>query len=314
MIAAMAALMVLVGCEEPVGPDSFAVSDVGPVHMKKERPWYHKQTSYAKGLTDEQVQQEVAKIMCNFTMAEERWEECLTYQDYLLKGTERPARMPEVDFMAKIRNQVENYFVSGNLQGPPVFLREVKVPGLRYSGRVKRWDKLTRKEMLLLKRYYLFHVLPEDELKYWENDLLLTAFSALIHNWWTHNRELTTSRPEQLFTDVFDMRYLLNPRKGLKGDEWNLWVQRWLYEYTSPITNRIFEPWHKEFSAGNGYFQLVTDSQVVDHLWEYLSEHDQTAYPRADTYFMYYRVYGERKVIAEGFYAGYVGTEPVKED
>lgn len=312
MIAALTVLILASGCEKPVGPEQINVVDVGPVHMKKERPWYQQRTFYAKDLTDEQVQQKVAEIMRAFTMPEERWDECMTYQDFLVKTTERKPTVPEADYMAKIRKAVASYYLHTSPQGPPVFLHDLKIPGLRPSGRVKPWYKLTRKERLLLKRYYPFRVLPHEEPEYWQSDLLLTTFSALIRNWWTHRNQLTISRPDELFTDYFDMRYMLDPRKRLKGQEWNHWVESWLYEYTSPITNKIFEPWHKQFSAGNGYFQLLLDSKVVDHLWEYLSEESQTSFPRDDTYFMYYRVYGERSVIAEGFYAGYVGLEPIK--
>jgi len=308
--AALAVLILLDGCKEKTGPESIKVIDVGPVQTKKKRPWYHKGTFYAKGLTDAQVQEKVSEIMRGFTMPEERWNECLTYQDFLVKKTKRPRTVPEADYMAKIRKRVAVFY--HKLQGPPTYLKDVRIPGLRYAGRVKDWDKLSRKERLLLQRYYPFKVLPEDELEYWQSDLLLTVFSALMRNWWSRRNQFTTSRAEQLFTDYFDMRYMLDPRNRLKGDEWDLWVQRWLYEYTSPVTGKIFEPWHKTFSAGNGYFRLVTDKGAVDQLWEYLSEADQTNFPRRDTYFMYYRVYGERKVIAEGFYAGYVGAKPVE--
>ena len=89
------------------------------------------------------------------------------------------------------------------------------------------------------------------------------------------------------------------------------WVQQWMYDFTSPVTNEVIETWHQDFSAGNGYFVLLPDSGTVDKLWAHLDTRTQATFPRSDTYFMYYRIYGEDQVIAEGFYAGYVGSEPI---
>ena len=49
----------------------------------------------------------------------------------------------------------------------------------------------------------------------------------------------------------------------------------------------------------------------MDQLWLQLPEKTQTKFPRQDTYFMYYRIYGETQVVAEGFYAAYVGADPI---
>lgn len=128
-----------------------------------------------------------------------------------------------------------------------------------------------------------------------------------MRKYWQDNSKTELSRPEEIFIDMVDMRMMLDPMKRLKGTDWEDWISLWLYEYYSPITGKPFEPWHKEFSPGNGYFVLLTNPETTNFLWQKLDPQDQANYLREYVYFMYYRTYGETSTIAEGIYAGYVG-------
>jgi|GEM_PF-1946660 len=297
-------------CSEKERLSYLPVVDVGPVHVKKERPWYHDKPVYSKSLTDEEAKSAVTKIMQSFEMPPEFWDECLTAEEFIPMVTERKTWWTEEEYEEELRNAIMGIYT--RTQGPPTYISKARIPGVKYCGRCKPYETLTDKEKLLLKRYYPFNVLPEDDLQYWESDTMLTVFAALMRNYWKNHSKTVLERADQLFVDYYDMRYLLDPRRRMKGSEWESWIHRWMCEYTSPITCRTFEPWHEEFSPGNGYFRLVTEDAVVDQLWLQLQEKKQTKFPRQDTYFMYYRIYGETQVIAEGFYAAYVGADPIE--
>jgi hypothetical protein len=309
MILAAVALPAI-SCSKPTGPQEIGVADVGPVFAKRQRPSYQKQALYARSMTDEQCRAAVAAIMSEFKMPDEMWDKCMTYEVYARKVAESELRPGMQLDEERLEENINAHYT--RIQGPPQYLSSLRLPDLKFVGRVKPRAKLTSKEKLYITKLYPFKVLPENDLELWRGDLLQTVFSALMRNWWNDRSKTMLVRKDQLFIDYFDMRYLLNPMKRMNSSEWQAWVERWLYEYTSPITNEVIETWHEEFSPGNGYFVLIPESGSVDKLWAHLTEETQATFPRSDTYFMYYRLYGEKAVIAEGFYAGYTGNTPIE--
>jgi len=307
-----AAALMWTSCQGNPRPSSIELLDVGPVFVEKRRPFYHQSPLYAKWLTDAQAEAATDEIVRTFEMPAEGWNDCITWEEYVQKTMERPPNCTDEQYEAAIREAVVNFYTK--MQGPPAYLSSVHIPGLRFAKTTVPPQALTRKEQLLLKRFYPFKVLTGDQLQYWESDILVTVFSAIMRKHWKNHSQNTISSVDDLFIDTYDMRYMLDPKRRLKGAEWDRWLQMWMYEYMSPITNRAFEPWHEEFSPGNGYFCLVTEDLVKDELWSHLPETTQTKFPRDTTYFMYYRVYGEKRVIAEGFFAAYIGNEPIERE
>ncbi len=304
-----ALLLLALSCSQPTGPQEIEVVDVGPVFAKRQRPSYHKQPLYARGMTDEQCRAAVAAIMNEFRMPDEMWDRCMTYEEYAREVAEAELLPTAQLDEEKLERNINAHYA--RIQGPPQYLSSLRLPDIKFVGRVKPRSRLTTREKLLITKLYPFKVLPGDKLELWKGDLLQTVFSALVRNWWSNPSQRVLERKDQLFIDYFDMRYLLDPKRKMTGEEWQTWVQQWMYDFTSPVTNEVIETWHQDFSAGNGYFVLLPDSGTVDKLWAHLDARTQATFPRSDTYFMYYRIYGEDQVIAEGFYAGYVGSEPI---
>ncbi len=287
------------------------IVEVGPVHLAKQRVWYQRKSPYAQWLNDSSVLAEVAKIMNSFTISKERWAKCYTQQEYVEKFSEKPRNLSDEEWSKKVKKEMATFYEVR--QRPPNFMKQVRLPrGVRHARGIKPYHRLTFEEQLLIQRYYPFKLHLKDKLELWSSDLLGTVFSALMRKYWRDNSQKELSKPEEIFVDLVDMRMMLDPMKRLRGEAWEDWLTLWLYEYYSPITGKPFETWHKEFSPGNGYFVLLTDQTVSDVLWRNVEETDQANFLREHVYFMYYRIYGERKVIAEGIYAGYVGP-PVGE-
>jgi hypothetical protein len=85
--------------------------------------------------------------------------------------------------------------------------------------------------------------------------------------------------------------------------------------WLSPITRRTFEPWHKEWSRGNGYLRRIDDEATVKKLRGLYLDYARTHYndifgimPDANDIpkyrFFYIRLYGDKpgSIIAEGIW------------
>jgi len=92
-----------------------------------------------------------------------------------------------------------------------------------------------------------------------------------------------------------------------------------LMRFASPITGRLFEPWHEELSPGNGFITQVTDEGDVELLKGLLAADPRRDEPESRTIkygdveiqivldvesakFYYFRLHGEDAIIGEGIY------------
>jgi len=117
---------------------------------------------------------------------------------------------------------------------------------------------------------------------------------------------------------------MVEAKRAFSKDEADRWLARnLLVKVASPVTGRVFEPDHPEFSAGNGYIREITDPQEIARLQQAVKNAGITVI--ADNYipaedghdwstlerviWLYFRIYGESEIIAEGVYihdpAGY---------
>jgi len=100
-------------------------------------------------------------------------------------------------------------------------------------------------------------------------------------------------------------------REKLKDAEYEKWFRENVsVYYTNWITGGLFEPWHEEFSPGNGLIREVTGETERAELYELARAHEKETVeeytvgflkenPDAIAYFAY-RLYGDEEIIWEG--------------
>ena len=100
-------------------------------------------------------------------------------------------------------------------------------------------------------------------------------------------------------------------REKLKDAEYEKWFRENVsVYYTNWVTGGLFEPWHEEFSPGNGLIREITDETERTELYELAKKQEREngkeytvgfleENPDAIAYFAY-RLYGDKEIIWEG--------------
>jgi len=196
------------------------------------------------------------------------------------------------------------------------------VLGQPLTNEIKPFGKLTRNEQLLLYSDWLGTGYL-DEPAYQQ---LIARMNAADVARISNSDELT-----HLWL-IQDSRNLLAIYKSVNGENSELRLrlaENWLPRFASPVTRKLFEPWHKEWAAGQGYIEEISDhtersrlieaitsqqmSDKLDSLKALQHTPDQvisqvtgepTVPPGAFDFakFFYFRIYGENPgdIIAEG--------------
>ncbi|OGK11192.1 MAG: hypothetical protein A2Y63_02555 [Candidatus Riflebacteria bacterium RBG_13_59_9] len=204
----------------------------------------------------------------------------------------------------------------GNYPDLHAEMREIM--GQPLTDEVKPYAELTRAEKLLLYSDWTGTGILDDpahqQISARMNIADLTfvsEYSALSGLWHEQDRQQLLAIYEASHDDGAALRRLL--------------AEDWLPRFASPVTARFFEPWHQEWSAGQGYLCEVNDASERARLVEAIVARQVQALPPptpsqillgdepaksadvpADAFdfakFFYFRLYGEEPgvIIAEG--------------
>ena len=111
---------------------------------------------------------------------------------------------------------------------------------------------------------------------------------------------------------------MVEAKRAFSKTEADRWLAKnFLAQVASPVTGRVFEPDHREFSRGNGYIQkiadkaqiwtiqqAVRDANILEGFKEHVEAPPDYDWPGLeDVNWFYIRIYGESEVIAEGVWA-----------
>ena len=111
---------------------------------------------------------------------------------------------------------------------------------------------------------------------------------------------------------------MIEAKRAFSKAEADRWLAKnFLAQVASPITGRVFEPNHREFSRGNGYIQKITDRDQLQAIQKAVRDanllqgfEERVQAPPGydwpgleDVNWFYIRIYGETEVIAEGVWA-----------
>jgi hypothetical protein len=189
------------------------------------------------------------------------------------------------------------------------------IGGLPLNSRVKPFSELTPSEKALLApsfacQAYLGGESSAHETDYWTLGSFLCEVAALYPN-----RQVTAADLVKSWVGPNAYVASRDAAKAFTKEEAARWLAKnFLVQVASPVTGKLFEPNHREFSRGNGYVVEITDKaliaklkaavissgQLID-LWDYApasKDHDWSRLDRCR--WCYFRLYGEDLVIAEG--------------
>ena len=165
----------------------------------------------------------------------------------------------------------------------------------KFIGDIKPLEELTEKELLLLGRVGpvdkdISESVPEGN----SNPMFvyLGDFSYKLAD-----QYLVTGQPTYN-GDAFQVFYGDPMAKEFVVKEYRRNPKFWLFKLSqclSPITGKPIVLNAEEFSPGNAYFRVVTEKEYLRILRKRFGE-----MPEPNCYYVYYRVYGEKEVIAEG--------------
>jgi len=113
-------------------------------------------------MTDEQCRAAVAAIMNEFRMPDEMWDRCMTYEEYAREVAEAELLPTAQLDEEKLERNINAHYA--RIQGPPQYLSSLRLPDIKFVGRVKPRSRLTTREKLLITKLYPFKVLPRDKL------------------------------------------------------------------------------------------------------------------------------------------------------
>ena len=170
-----------------------------------------------------------------------------------------------------------------------------------FTGKVKPTKELSEKERMLLSRVALWqesglkHIQAMEEYNLRPigfsifglgSELLAISESSGITTLSSDALELVTDTPVK--RSAWVKFYEQNPRLCLLS----------LSARLSPITGKPIRLDAKEFSPGNAYFEIITDRKVLRRLFS--GERAKHFNPGSGFTYLYFRVYGEDSIIAEG--------------
>ena len=210
-----------------------------------------------------------------------------------------------------IKTVEEVWAGKGLLATPPYYYEELKrnrdecdeVRYLDHPAYLKPYADLTRREKLLLARRIPVIELWRNNLSYPSKQMdfgLLEILRSASKAGSTaqdgspaRQRELAA---EWFAEDKFSYRY------GVLAKEIDDNARDLAAGLASPISGKIIAPYMKNFSPGDAYCLRITDRNKLAKLYARDSFLQKYYYPTSfnDRQYMYYRIYGEKGVIAEG--------------
>lgn len=172
---------------------------------------------------------------------------------------------------------------------------------IRHSAYLKPYKELTRKEKLLLARRIPIiggkpHYYPSSQMDFDLVDVLISASKAGPA---AEDASLDKKREVAATWYAYDNYHFYF---SLTQDEIDETVKELSAGLASPISGNAINPFEKEFSPGNAYCKRVTEKGELEKLYErdsYLRRYFLPSQFKSREY-LYYRIYGEKSVIAEG--------------
>ncbi len=169
--------------------------------------------------------------------------------------------------------------------------------GLASGRKIKQWNLLTRNEKRAL--YSLSVVSAEHRIR----TMLEYGYSSISS---------IENLAEMISAEFRDSTLIQETDPRFIDAGYDELFDTWL----SPVTGHTFEPWHKEWSKGNGYIIQITDKKAIASLKKlyekelesndlpYRYERDDYKSEPSRLQFYYSRLYGEEvgSIIAEGIW------------
>jgi hypothetical protein len=189
------------------------------------------------------------------------------------------------------------------------------ISGYPLNSYVKPFQQLCDSEKALLAPSFSYQVYLGDESKphagpfdYTGN--LISAIAA-YHS----TRQITSSDLIKAWVGPSAYEAAEDASNAFTEEELSRWLAKnFLIQVASPITGKPFEPDHREFSRGNGFVTVITDKDDIAKLKSAVINAgmfiDNSAYAKVpegydwsaldNCTWCYYRIYGNKDVIAEG--------------
>lgn len=244
-------------------------------------------------------------------LREVKWDTPIEFtQDFFQPGDDyRPPDVPIGLGDYRTLPLLADYFGIHELDTPP----DASFAGVSLSSEVKPLDKLTPAEERTLMVRFRMDGPPGHQYNATTQLRLLPMMAMSGHSELNSIRDIVECEREDTRLPELGsyVEWIRENRQKLDDREYARWFRESVSAYyTNWITGGLFEPWHEEFSPGNGIVREITDEADRAQLHELAVKQasdqgdDYTAglleeNPDAIAYFIY-RLYGEHEIIKEG--------------
>ncbi len=194
------------------------------------------------------------------------------------------------------------------------------IGGLPLNSPVKPYSECTPEEKALLAPSYSTQVyLGERSIDRTRNgEYAANLLCAVAANMPGHQITSTDLVDQWLGASAYEAMH--DAAKAFSVEEADRWISKnFLVPVASPVTGKLFEPNHPEYSRGNGFIKEITDEGQIKQLVNAVIQAGvmigDDDYARAPQDFdwnvfgglrwIYFRLYGESEIIAEGVLFGY---------
>jgi hypothetical protein len=191
------------------------------------------------------------------------------------------------------------------------------------NSKVKQFDELTESEKALIAPLYDAQpYLGSSSIPVARGEFTVDLLCGAALN--LREKQLTANDLVYMWLGATAFSAKREATKVFTKPETDRWLARnFMLPVTSPVTGKLFEPNHSEFSRGNGFITEITNPRDVttlkaslrnanlllnmwNSIWTYVEApagYDWDGLERFDKCrWFYFRLYGEESVIAEGVY------------
>lgn len=215
------------------------------------------------------------------------------------------------DYWKDIKTVEEAWAGKGLLATPPYYYEKLEqhrdqcddIGYLDHPAYLKPYSELTRKERLLLCRsipifgsWNYPHEFSTDKMDYSIIEVLISASKA-------GESAADKTRDFQMEIAAAWLAHdKLSFYSGKTKDDIERDIKEAAAALASPISGKVIAPYMKDFSPGDAYCLRITDRRALVRLYARDSHLHRYFYPShfSARQYMYYRIYGEKGVIAEG--------------
>lgn len=219
--------------------------------------------------------------------------------------------------LSQQKDMTEHYRDMVQFGWKPIRSQLESIEGLPLDSAVEPYEQLTSRERALLSPIYTRQRFVGDDSSPGSGMLPYTLALLCTHD------PRVDERLDGLDARAYARRLIgsegylgmVEARRAFSPAEAERWLAKnFLARVASPVTGRIFEPDHPEFSRGNGYIKRITNPSSVQQLEKAVVDagvveldntyahappgHDWPALKQIEWF--YFRIYGEDSVIAEG--------------